>query len=64
MNAIGNLPWPLTFSFSRALHADALKAWGGKPEHLAAARQAFAHRARMNALAASGQWSEAKEKAA
>lgn len=64
MNASGNLPWKLTFSYGRALQADALKAWGGKPENVAAAQKAFTHRARMNALAASGKWSEASEKAA
>jgi fructose-bisphosphate aldolase class I len=64
MNAAGNLPWKLTFSYGRALQADALKAWGGKPENVAAAQKAFTHRARMNALAASGTWSEASEKAA
>ena len=30
MNAIGGLPWKLTFSYGRALQAAALKAWGGK----------------------------------
>ncbi len=64
MNASGLLPWKLTYSYGRALQADALKAWGGKPENVAAARKAFAHRARMNALAASGKWSQDQEKAA
>ena len=62
MNEIGNLPWRLTYSYSRALHADALKAWGGKPENTAAARQAFSHRARMNSLASTGRWTAAHEK--
>ena len=30
MNAVGSLPWKLTFSYGRALQAAALKAWGGK----------------------------------
>jgi fructose-bisphosphate aldolase class I len=64
MNAMGPLPWRLTFSYGRALQAAALKAWGGRRENLAAAQAAFAHRARMNGLAASGKWSEALEKAA
>ena len=64
MNAAGPLPWKLTYSYGRALQADALKAWGGKPDNVAAARKAFAHRARMNALAASGKWTQAGEKAA
>jgi fructose-bisphosphate aldolase, class I len=64
MNAIGPLPWKLTFSYGRALQAAALKAWAGRRENLAAAQAAFAHRARMNGLAASGKWSESLEKAA
>lgn len=34
-------PWPLTFSFSRALQDEALKAWKGKDENVPAAREAF-----------------------
>ncbi|MFN0191830.1 MAG: class I fructose-bisphosphate aldolase [Aestuariivirga sp.] len=64
MNAADPLPWKLTYSYGRALQADALKAWGGKDENIAAARKAFAHRARMNALAASGKWEQKLEKAA
>jgi fructose-bisphosphate aldolase class I len=64
MNAAGPLPWKLTFSYGRALQADALKAWSGKTENVAAGQRAFAHRARMNALAASGRWSQDQEKAA
>lgn len=64
MNAIGGLPWKLTFSYGRALQAAALKTWKGKPENVAAAQRAFNHRAEMNALAATGKWSQKLEKAA
>lgn len=64
MNAMGPLPWNLTFSYGRALQAAALKTWGGKPENVPAAQQAFAHRARMNGLASKGTWQAALEKAA
>ena len=64
MNAAGPLPWRLTFSYGRALQAAAIQAWGGKPANVAAGQRAFLHRARMNALAATGTWSEAQEKAA
>lgn len=64
MNAAGPLPWKLTFSYGRALQSDALKAWGGKTENIAAAQRAFSHRARMNALAATGSWSQELETAA
>ncbi|MFV0298627.1 MAG: class I fructose-bisphosphate aldolase [Hyphomicrobiaceae bacterium] len=64
MNAMGNLPWSLTFSYGRALQAAALKAWGGKKENEAAGAKAFSHRAKMNGLAADGKWSKGLEKAA
>lgn len=64
MNAIGDLPWSLTFSYGRALQAAALKAWGGKAENVAAGQRAFSHRARMNGLAALGKWDQKQEKAA
>jgi fructose-bisphosphate aldolase class I len=64
MNMIGGVPWRLTFSYGRALQAAPLKAWGGKPENVAAGQRAFAHRARMNALATLGKWSKDLEKAA
>ena len=63
MNRMG-APWPLTFSYSRALQAVALKAWRGQAGNVAAAQKAFHHRARMNSLAAKGQWSGNLEKAA
>jgi fructose-bisphosphate aldolase, class I len=65
MNRIGNLPWKLTFSYGRALQAAPQKAWSGRPENVAAAQRAFAHRARMNGLATRGQWkSDLERKAA
>jgi fructose-bisphosphate aldolase class I len=64
MNAIGKLPWPLTFSYGRALQSAAIKAWGGRPEGVAAGQRAFLHRARMNSLAATGKWSATLEKEA
>ncbi|MEM1047563.1 MAG: class I fructose-bisphosphate aldolase [Pseudomonadota bacterium] len=64
MNAMGSLPWALTFSYGRALQQAALKAWGGKVENVAAAQRAFTHRARMNGLAAQGTWSGDQERQA
>lgn len=64
MNKIGNLPWPLTFSYGRALQHQPQKTWAGKTENVAAAQAAFAHRSRMNGLAAQGLWKPALEKAA
>jgi len=64
MNQMGPLPWRLSFSYGRALQAAPLKAWGGKPENVAAGQRAFAHRARMNGSATLGKWSAELEKAA
>ena len=64
MNAMGGLPWALTFSYGRALQAAALQTWGGKPENVAAAQSAFTHRAKMNGLAALGKWDAKLETAA
>jgi len=65
MNRMGAVPWPLTFSYSRALQHVALNAWRGQAANVAAAQKAFAHRARMNSLASRGQLSaEAEKKAA
>jgi fructose-bisphosphate aldolase class I len=61
---MGPLPWRLSFSYGRALQAAALKAWGGKAENVAAGQRAFLHRARMNAAATLGKWSEKLEHAA
>jgi fructose-bisphosphate aldolase, class I len=63
MNKIGGLPWPLTFSYGRALQAAPQKAWAGKTENVLAGQKAFTHRARMNSLAASGTWTAEHEKA-
>ena len=64
MNALGNLPWALTFSYGRALQAAPQKAWSGKMENVTAGQAAFAHRALMNSLASLGKWKQADEKAA
>lgn len=64
MNRIGNLPWALTFSYGRALQAAPQKAWSGRSENVAAAQRAFMHRAKMNSLAALGQWKADLEKKA
>jgi fructose-bisphosphate aldolase class I len=64
INAIGGLPWAVTFSYGRALQAAPQAAWGGKPENVAKAQAAFAHRALMNSLAATGKWTKADEKKA
>jgi fructose-bisphosphate aldolase, class I len=61
MNTLGPLPWPLTFSYGRALQDDALQAWGGATENFHAGQKAFAKRARLNSLATTGRYQPAME---
>jgi len=63
MNRMGGMPWPLSFSYGRALQAPALKTWGENPAgNVAAAQRKLAHRARMNGLAAMGRYDPSMEK--
>ena len=64
MHAAGPLPWALTFSYGRALQEDALSAWAGKESGIANGQKALAKRAKLNGLAAVGQYSAALESAA
>jgi fructose-bisphosphate aldolase class I len=63
MNALGQHPWQLSFSYGRALQAHALSAWGGKPDHFKAGQEAFLKRARLNGLARTGSYSDDLEAA-
>jgi len=64
MNRLGGGPWALTFSYGRALQQPSLKAWKGAPANVPAAQAALLHRARMNGMAALGQYQAAMEKTA
>ncbi len=64
MASVKGLPWPLTFSYSRALQNPALAAWRGQSANALAAQRAFHHRAHMNGLAAEGKWKPELEKQA
>jgi fructose-bisphosphate aldolase class I len=64
MNAIGDHPWQLSFSYGRALQAAALKAWLGKEENVPAAQRAYYHRAKMNSAARSGMYAPEMEREA
>jgi len=64
MNAGYDLPWNLSFSYGRALQAAPLAAWAGDNNNWSKAQSAFLHRARMNGLAATGNWTEQVEKEA
>jgi fructose-bisphosphate aldolase class I len=61
MNAMGPLPWQLSFSYGRALQDTALKAWGGTPAGFAAGQKEFLKRAKLNSLATTGRYTAALE---
>ena len=54
-------PWPLSFSFARALQHPALDIWAGKEANKVAAQRALMHRARCNWAASRGEYSAAME---
>jgi len=60
----GPQPWPLSFSYARALQAAPLKAWGGDPARVADAQRAFLHRARYNSAARAGTYTPELERSA
>ncbi|MDR3642595.1 MAG: fructose-bisphosphate aldolase [Candidatus Doudnabacteria bacterium] len=62
IHQLGQLPWPVTFSYARALQDAATKTWKGLPENLAAAQKVFLHRAKMNSLASQGKYNSEMEK--
>src|SRR3989440_7670261 len=62
MNALGEHPWQLSFSYGRALQAPALKAWGGKEENVEAAQREYYHQAKINRAARTGRYAPAMER--
>ena len=61
MNKISGNPWPLSFSYGRALQQSSIKTWKGSTANVAAAQAALAHRARMNSLASLGKYAASME---
>jgi fructose-bisphosphate aldolase class I len=61
MNAVGGVPWELSFSYGRALQATPLEAWSGDEANESDAQKAFAHRARCNGEARYGRYTEELE---
>lgn len=56
MNKIGGQPWPLSFSYSRAIQNPVLKLWAAGD--VDAAQAAYLHRLEANSLASKGEWSK------
>lgn len=61
MNARGDHPWELSFSYGRALQEPALAAWRGEEANVPAAQKAFYHRAKLNGAARAGSYSKEME---
>ncbi|MGH8274634.1 MAG: class I fructose-bisphosphate aldolase [Gammaproteobacteria bacterium] len=64
MNRAGPLPWPLTFSYARALQNPVLDRWRGEKKNAETAAAAFSERARLNHLARRGEYDASMERAA
>jgi fructose-bisphosphate aldolase, class I len=63
INAAGDAPWELSFSYGRALQATALKTWAGREDNASEAQAAFDHRARCTAAARRGHYTHQLEQA-
>jgi len=57
-----SMPWNLSYSYSRALQEYPLKIWHGDPNNIAKAQAIFLERAKLNSLAAMGQYLNSMEK--
>lgn len=63
MNALGDHPWQLSFSYGRALQEEALTTWNGDSAKVGAAQAAFLRRAKCVGAARYGKYTEAMEAA-
>lgn len=64
LNAIakmGKQPWPITFSYSRAIEEPVLTAWQGKSENIGAAQKAMLRTVKINSLAQQGKYITEKD---
>jgi len=59
-----DLPWPLSFSYGRALQEPCLKIWGGNSANIEAAQKGLLHREKCNGLACKGEYNSKMEDAA
>ncbi len=61
MNRLGPQPWPLSFSYGRALQEPVLQAWQGQSANIRSAQNALLKRARLNSAARQGTYDAATE---
>lgn len=59
---LGGMPWPVTFSYSRALEEPVLTTWKGKITNIAAAQKAFTKRLILNTQAREGKYTSENER--
>ncbi len=63
INKLGKgYPWPLSFSFARALQSEALKVWEGKDENVKSAQEVFYKRAKLVSAARQGIYESGMER--
>ncbi|MEM6423831.1 MAG: class I fructose-bisphosphate aldolase [Cyanobacteria bacterium P01_D01_bin.128] len=67
LNAINRLkgdscPWPITFSYARAIQQPALDHWQGKEGQVADAQKLLLNRAKLNSAASKGEYTSEMEK--
>jgi fructose-bisphosphate aldolase class I len=56
MKKMGPLPWPLTFSYGRAIQNEALMHWAKHPADISGAQKKLLEKARVNSLASVGKY--------
>lgn len=61
MNAMGDHPWELSFSYGRALQQPALDEWQGNAANVSAGQAALYHRAKCNGAARDGRYTKDME---
>lgn len=59
---LGSMPWPVTFSYSRALEEPVLTTWKGAVGNIAAAQKAFTKRLVLNTQAQQGKYTSENER--
>jgi fructose-bisphosphate aldolase class I len=57
----GGLPWPVAFSYARAIQDPAMSAWAGAQANVAPAQRKLVERARLNRLARRGEYQPSME---
>ena len=56
-----DLPWPISFSYGRALQGEAIETWQGDPANVPAAQQVFLSRLKLVAAARDGSYTDTME---